>query len=197
MTQSSASNSKGPPARNGVCIELPLPDGKVSVLLKSDLAPHTCAYFSNLITSGGLEDCQVFRILTDGNATQDDSCPIRIVQFGPRNAMGAPRHAVPHEDTRTTTLRHRKWTVSAARFSLGELYGSFFVCMRDEPELDWGGNRQADKQGFAAFGQVVDGFDVLESVFESAGTNQMLTRQIPVVGIGLRASDNPESRSGL
>lgn len=167
-------------------IELRLPGGAVSIALLADSAPQTCAYFSELISSGGLEDCHVFRILTDSNEEADDLCPIRIVQFGPHNAMDAPRHAVPHEDTRETLLTHRKWTVSAARFELGQLYGSFFVCMRDEPELDWGGSRQADRQGFAAFGEVVSGFDALESVFEDAETQQMLTRQIPVSNVCLR-----------
>lgn len=182
--------SKAP--ATGDRIELRLPGGVVSIALLADSAPRTCAYFTELISSGGLENCHVFRILTDSNEAEDDLCPIRIVQFGPHNAMDAPRHAVPHEDTRATLLTHRKWTVSAARFELGQLYGSFFVCMRDEPELDWGGNRQADRQGFAAFGEVVSGFDALESVFEQAGAHQMLADQIPVSGVRLRTDQATE-----
>jgi peptidyl-prolyl cis-trans isomerase A (cyclophilin A) len=56
-------------------------------------------------------------------------------------------------------------TVSMARSSAADSASSdFFVCVTDTPELDYGGHRNADGQGFAAFGHVVSGMDVIRKI---------------------------------
>ena len=169
--------------------------GRFSFLLHDDRAPATCRYFLKLATDNALADTYIFRILTANNQALNDDPPISVLQIGPRQTFSAPRHTIAHEPTGRTGLAHRKWTVSAARFDPGELYASFFVCMRDEPELDEGGNRQPDGLGFAAFGEVTSGFDVLEAIFERAEENEILLSPIPVrhVSIGeICEADNDE-----
>ncbi|MEO0998742.1 MAG: peptidylprolyl isomerase [Pseudomonadota bacterium] len=156
------------------------PLGRFSVLMHSDRAPLTCAYFRDLAASGALDDSSVFRVVARRNQRQDERCPIRIVQIGPARMNGREQQSIAHEGTNVTRLSHRQWTVSAARFDLGELYGSFFVCMRDEPELDFGGRRQPDGQGFAAFGRVVDGFETLRRMYDLAEDDEVLRTRIPV-----------------
>lgn len=159
--------------------------GHFSFVLREDRAPATCVYFRTLASKHSLDDSRIFRILTDSNQNPDDEHPINVLQIGPVQRFSAPRQTIAHEPTSETGLRHQKWTVSAARFGPGELYASFFVCMQDEPELDQGGCRQPDGLGFAAFGEVIAGFDVLESIFQRAEDDEMLSSPIPVSDVSL------------
>ena len=154
--------------------------GQFEIQLHEDRAPATCAYFAYLARSGFLDASSIFRIVAPPNQRPDDPCPINVVQMGPLQALRGTRHRIKHENTKITGLKHRKWTVSAARFNRQQLYGNFFVCMRDEPSLDFGGARQPDGQGFAAFGDVVSGFDTLEDIFRRAESNEFLREAIPV-----------------
>lgn len=154
--------------------------GEVVIEMCTDRAPKTCQYFADLASVGAFDSASILRIVTKNGLQPDEECPINIVQIAPSQRFDSPRHEVVHEDTRQTGLSHKKWTVSAARFDLGELYGSFFICLDDEPELDFGGRRQPDGQGFAAFGEVIEGFDALERVFTRAEPSEMLTKEIPV-----------------
>lgn len=162
--------------------------GEFSILLHYDRAPVTCQYFCDLVRNGGLSGSGVFRIVSERNQQPDDPCPIRVVQIGPVHNIFGDRHFITHEGTNLSGLSHRKWTVSAARFGPGEVYGSFFICMRDEPELDFGGRRQPDGQGFAAFGQVIEGFNTLEQIYRRGECDEMLTNEIPILDVSLAES---------
>jgi peptidyl-prolyl cis-trans isomerase A (cyclophilin A) len=159
--------------------------GDFEIHLHEDRAPATCAYFAYLARSGFLNASSIFRIVAPANQRPDEPCPINVVQMGPLQALSGTRHRIKHENTKITGLSHRKWTVSAARFHRQQLYGNFFVCMRDEPSLDFGGARQPDGQGFAAFGEVVSGFDTLEDIFGKAESNEFLRKAIPVRAVTL------------
>ncbi|MFX6040711.1 peptidylprolyl isomerase, partial [Acinetobacter baumannii] len=74
------------------------------------------------------------------------------------------RPAIAHETTKQTGLRHRDGTVSMARGAPGTATAEFFICLGDQPELDFGGRRNPDGQGFAAFGQVVQGMGVVRAL---------------------------------
>jgi peptidyl-prolyl cis-trans isomerase A (cyclophilin A) len=72
---------------------------------------------------------------------------------------------VAPETTAQTGRRHVDGTVSLARAEPGT--GSaqyFFICIGDQPALDFGGTRNPDGQGFAAFGRVVRGMDVVRRI---------------------------------
>lgn len=153
--------------------------GDFRVVLDHDRAPKTCEYFSALVRDKRLDGSSVFRIVTPVNEPADDA-GISIVQLGLTGRSADERAVVPHESTRETGLRHLQWTVSAARFRCNELYGSFFVCLRDEPSLDYQGSRNPDGQGFAAFGRVVSGFDTLQDLFRRAEATPILSAPVPV-----------------
>jgi peptidyl-prolyl cis-trans isomerase A (cyclophilin A) len=72
---------------------------------------------------------------------------------------------IAHEPTHRTGLRHRNGTISIARDAVGTgTAGAFFICIGDQPELDFGGKRNPDGQGFAAFGQVTSGMKLLHTI---------------------------------
>lgn len=165
------------------------PFGAVRILMRVDCAPETCQYFSDLVENGAFEAASIFRIVTTSGIQSSADSEIDVLQAGPAQQFSGPRHVMKHEATSTTGLRHKKWTVSAARFDLGELYGSFFICLRDEPALDFGGSRQPDGQGFAAFGEVVSGFECLENIFMQAEASDLLQKQIPITNVSINYND--------
>jgi peptidyl-prolyl cis-trans isomerase A (cyclophilin A) len=67
-----------------------------------------------------------------------------------------------------------------ARFAPNSATSGFFICINDQPELDFGGRRNSDGQGFAAFGQVVSGMDTVIQIQQSPALNQDLTPPIPI-----------------
>ena len=56
----------------------------------------------------------------------------------------------------------------------------FFICIGDQPELDLGGRRKPDGQGFAAFGRVVSGMDVVRRIHAAPADGQSLTPPVTI-----------------
>lgn len=162
-------------------ITMATPLGQFQITLDAARAPVTSGYFRQLVGQGKLDNTSIFRIVNIHNNSFNPDCPIDVIQGGlPENGRELlPR--IGHESTLMTGITHKKWTVSAARMRVGETYGSFFIVMRDEPSLDYGGGRHPDKQGFAAFGEVSSGYAVLEEVFQKAESQEYLLRQIPII----------------
>ena len=73
--------------------------------------------------------------------------------------------------------------VSMARSQPDSARASFFICIGEQPELDFGGARNPDGQGFAAFGRVVRGMDVVRKIQKSSKKEQQLTPAISIVRV--------------
>jgi len=115
---------------------------------------------------------------------------IDVVQGGVR-AGAKILPPVAHETTRATGLRRLDGTLSLPRDKPGSGSGAeFFICIGDQPSLDFGGGRNPDGQGFAAFGRVVSGMDIVRAVWRMDGggpspdaytAGQMLRVPVPIV----------------
>ena len=70
-----------------------------------------------------------------------------------------------------------------ARFAPGTADGSFFFCINDQPELDFGGKRYDDGLGFAAFGQLISGREVLTQIYQCAEAQEYLTNPVAITSI--------------
>jgi len=130
-------------------------------------APISSAYFLADVDAGRLDGTSIFRIVNLHNQPDTVPAKIEVLQMGVRETDPSIPAVIAHETTGSTGLRHRRATVSLARFAPGAVYHSIFVCMRDEPALDEGGARNPDGLGFAAFGSVVHGFEHLQRLFET------------------------------
>jgi hypothetical protein len=86
-----------------------------------------------------------------------------------------------------TGLKHLDGTVSMARSGPDTATSSFFICLGDQPELDFGGRRNKDGQGFAAFGRVVSGMDKVKKIQQSPREGQRLSPPVMILAAG-RAS---------
>ena len=154
--------------------------GSFEIDLAMESAPITAGYFHDLIAVGAFDGASFFRIVSANNASLRAENPIEVIQGGLRDTDLQPVPPIAHEPTSQTRLRHKKWAVSAARFDPGETYGSFFICMRDEPELDEAGKRHPDGLGFAVFGEVSAGFGVVEAIFQRSEREEMLRSPVEI-----------------
>ena len=87
------------------------------------------------------------------------------------------------ERTKETGVWHVDGAVSMARGQPDSARASFFICIGEQPELDFGGARNPDGQGFAAFGRVVRGMDVVRKIQRSSKKEQQLTPAIRIVRV--------------
>jgi peptidyl-prolyl cis-trans isomerase A (cyclophilin A) len=132
------------------------------------------------VRAGLYDGSSFFRIVTLANQRVEQTRRIAVIQGGLRHEREDLPAVIPHETTAVTSLRHLKGTVSLARFAPGAVYHSFFICLRDEPALDFGGARHPDRQGFAAFGRVAEGFEVVERIFARAEAQEYLKNEIRI-----------------
>jgi peptidyl-prolyl cis-trans isomerase A (cyclophilin A) len=111
-----------------------------------------------------------------------DSVRIEVIQAGTNPMPPMARlPAIPLERTSTTGLLHKDGTLSMARGGPNSATSDFFICIGDQPSLDFGGNRNLDGQGFGAFGRVLSGMDVVRKIQNSPVQAQRLTPPIRII----------------
>lgn len=137
--------------------------GPIVVELFTDKAPLTSQNFLRYVDRGLYENATFYRA---ARADNDERTPkIRVIQGGiDPTCRHAPLPPVAHETTTATGLRHIDGALSAVRWEPGTAASEFFIVLGDTPELDFGGSRQPDKQGFAVFGRVVQGMDIVRRI---------------------------------
>ena len=147
--------------------------GGFTLALDAEKAPISTGNFLAFVDAGLVEKMTAYRIVTLANQKPETVQKIEVVQFGwPREEDGVdgPFPPIAHEPTSATGLLHKNMTISMARFATGTAGPAFFICIGDQPELDEGGRRNPDLAGFAAFGQVVKGEEVVRAIFGKAET---------------------------
>ena len=164
-------------------VEIETTLGCIRAVLHADSAPHSCAYFLGLVASGILDRSHVYRVVTFRNDKAVGRPHIEVIQMGLRNDNPNAPVIIPHESTAFTGLRHVRGTVSLSRYRPGAVYGGFFICYRTEPCLDHGGDRNPDRQGFAAIGSVIEGWPVIDAIYNLAGEDEYLVNPIPVIAV--------------
>jgi len=170
------------PAGNGVAVEITTSLGSFVVEVYPDKAPLSAGNFLAYVDGGFLGEGSVYRIATARNEP-DKPHPIEVIQFGWKwleGGKGTPIPPIGLETTVQTGLSHKKGSVSTARFERDNGGYAFFICMRDEPELDHGGRRHPDGEGFAAFGRIAAGWDVVEQIFARAEARDMMEHPVPI-----------------
>lgn len=116
-----------------------------------------------------------------------DNQPRDVVRIGVIQGGVAPRYAtrdfdpIPLEPTSKTGLRHVDGAISMARAEPDTATSDFFICIGDQPELDAGGRRNPDGRGFAAFGRVVAGMDVVRRIQAAPASGQSLEPPVKII----------------
>ena len=159
--------------------------GSFIVAVEPRVAPITVANYLAHVDAHRLDGGSVYRIVTLTNQPSEIPHKIAVVQWGMNlpDDQPTPRPPIAHETTRSTGLHHLDGTVSMARNAPGSAAAEFFICIGDKPALDFGGMRNPDGQGFAAFGQVVEGMAVVRALHARGGPKQFLEPPIRVAEV--------------
>jgi len=139
-------------------------EGDIVIELEMRDAPITASNFLSLVDGGHLDGATFYRTVYPEN--DNGIPPISVIQGGLGEASEA-FETVAHETTDKTGILHKDGTVSMARGGPGTASTEFFICIGDQPALDFGASRNTDQLGFAAFGRVVDGMDVVKAIHNS------------------------------
>jgi peptidyl-prolyl cis-trans isomerase A (cyclophilin A) len=136
--------------------------GDIEIDLYVDKAPITVGNFLMLVDSGLIDGGSFYRVVSYEN---DKGSPkIEVIQGGRGDAMEGEIDAIDHETTEQTGILHTDGVISMARGGVGTATSEFFIVIGDQPGLDYGEVRNPDEQGFAAFGMVVSGMDVVRKI---------------------------------
>jgi peptidyl-prolyl cis-trans isomerase A (cyclophilin A) len=176
------SPSPGPPAvvrpPDRVVLETAL--GPIEVEVEAARAPVTAANFLRYVERGDYDGGRFHRTVREGNQP-GKTVLIDVVQAGRDPASPRPDlPAIALERTSVTGLRHVDGAVSMARDGPDTATSDFFICIGAQPELDFGGKRNPDGQGFAVFGRVLEGMDVVRRIHAAPADGQSLTPPVAI-----------------
>ena len=138
--------------------------GAVELELYPEKAPLSVANFVRLADGGHLDGATFYRTVSPQN---DNGSPVISVIQGGIGDTESPFAPIAHETTLQTGLPHLDGSLSMARSEVGTASTEFFICIGAQPALDFAGTRNADGEGFAVFGQVVSGMDVVHAIHQS------------------------------
>jgi peptidyl-prolyl cis-trans isomerase A (cyclophilin A) len=159
--------------------------GDIEVELYPRQAPRTVAAFLSYVDSGFYKKSTFYRVLNEGNqATGVD--PSELIQGGiwrTNHAKAVSLPGVPHESTQQTHILHTDGVISLARQAPGTATTEFFICVGDQPGFDYGGKNNPDGQGYAAFGKVVKGMDVVRAIYAMPEEDQSFTPPVRIKNI--------------
>lgn len=158
-TQSAGAQASGKTTR----VRIDTDAGEILVDVFGDKAPNTAANFLRYVNEKRYDGGAFYRVVTMRN---QPTSPIKIevIQGGIDGDSTKRLPPIAHEPNDKTGIKHLDGTISMARGAPGSASSEFFICINAQPELDFGGKRNADGQGFAAFGQVVKGMDVVRKI---------------------------------
>jgi peptidyl-prolyl cis-trans isomerase A (cyclophilin A) len=157
--------------------------GEIVVKIDIAKAPVTSLNFLRYIDAGLFDSTCFYRVVRPGNQP-NDSVLIGVIQGGryeEEETGGFP--PIPHETTETTDIHHRDGVISMARRTPGTATSEFFICVGDQPELDFRGRRNPDGQGFSAFGKVTRGMNVVRKIYAIEAPGQYLEKPVLILEI--------------
>jgi peptidyl-prolyl cis-trans isomerase A (cyclophilin A) len=155
--------------------------GAIEVALDAKKAPNTVANFLKYVDGKLYDGGRFHRTVTLDNQPAN-KIKIEVIQAG-IDVGKKEFDPIKLERTRDTGLKHKNGTISMARDGPDTATGDFFICIGDQPELDFGGKRNPDGQGFAAFGQVVKGMDIVKKIQQSPAKKQALNPAVKIESI--------------
>jgi peptidyl-prolyl cis-trans isomerase A (cyclophilin A) len=154
--------------------------GEIVIELDAARAPASAANFLRYVEAGRYRGGAFHRTVTTAPDNQPrNAVKIDVVQAGP--APGPEFPPIRLERTRDTGLRHVDGAVSMARDGPDSATADFFVCVGPQPELDHGGRRNPDGQGFAVFGRVVSGMEVVRRIHAAPARGQALAPPVAIL----------------
>lgn len=161
--------------------EIETTEGTILVELYPEKAPNTVDNFLKYVDAGLYTNGSFFRVTTPENeATR--AVKIEVIQGGIQgNDKSFP--PIKIETTKETGILHEDGTLSMARSGPNTATNNFFICVNAQPSLDFGGKRNPDGFGFAAFGKVTKGMDIVRKIQSGENKNQQLLEPVIIKSI--------------
>jgi peptidyl-prolyl cis-trans isomerase A (cyclophilin A) len=159
--------------------------GDIEVELYPDQAPKSVAAFLSYIDSGYYKNAAFYRVLRDDEQPMD-APKAELIQGGiwkTNYKLSSSLQGIPHETTQQTKILHKNGVISLARQAPGTANTEFFICVGDQPGFDYGGANNPDGQGYAAFGKVVKGMDVVRSIYDAPENDGQLDPLVYIYGM--------------
>ncbi len=163
--------------------------GTIELELYPEQAPLSVENFVRLADGGHLDGATFYRTVSPQN---DNGSPVISVIQGGIGDAESPFAPIAHETTEQTGLPHLDGSLSMARSEVGTASTEFFICIGAQPALDFAGTRNADGEGFAVFGQVVSGMDVVHAIHQSPADaptefeyfeNQLINEPVEIISL--------------
>jgi peptidyl-prolyl cis-trans isomerase A (cyclophilin A) len=183
FAQSGATNTTDKPAPDAAHVRIETSAGNIEVEVDGKHAPITAANFLKYVEANLYTNATFFRTVTMSNQP-NNAVKIQVIQLEADQRLR--RQFFPEillERTSVTGLHHLDGTLSMARYGPDTARDSFSICIGDQPEMDFGGKRNTDGQGFAAFGHVTKGMDIIHKIHDSPEKDQQLTPPIRIYRI--------------
>ena len=159
--------------------------GDICLELYASQAPVTVSNFERLVADGAYNHSSFYRTVHDDNQP-DDATKINVIQGGLRGTEREGKYpCISHETTDKTGVKNLDGVIAMARLKPGSASREFFICIGDQPGLDYEGSRNPDGQGFAAFGKVTSGMEIVRTIQRSGDEGQYLTNPIKIYNIEL------------
>ncbi|MET0307945.1 MAG: peptidylprolyl isomerase [Sphingomonas sp.] len=157
-----AQTSPAVPATSPATVKVALETsaGRIVLELETAKAPITAKNFLRYVDAKRLDGMSFYRTVKVADR-------FGFVQFGVQNAPARIYPPIKHEPTTQTGLKHLDGTISTARFAPGSARGEFTISLGDQPSFDADPTKPGDNLGYAAFGRVVEGMDVILKIFDA------------------------------
>jgi peptidyl-prolyl cis-trans isomerase A (cyclophilin A) len=153
-----------PEQRRNTIVVFETEKGAIEMEVDAVHAPTTAANFLKYVDGGFFDGGTVNRAVRKDNTVRHD-VEIQVIQFQVNSARNREQFPpIALERTSVTGLKHLDGTLSMARAAPDTARGSFSIVIGDQPEMDFGGRRNPDGQGFAVFGRVVRGVNVVKAI---------------------------------
>ncbi len=158
--------------------------GDIEIELYPDKAPKTVAAFLSYVDAGVYKNASFYRVLKAEEMPTDINTG--ILQGGiyqsKSDKIGKVKPII-HESTAQTGLSHTNGIISFASLGAGTATTEFFICIGDQSTLDAGRRGTSDGQGFAAFGKVFKGMDVVRKIQNLPNHGDKLDEKIDITSI--------------
>jgi peptidyl-prolyl cis-trans isomerase A (cyclophilin A) len=157
--------------------------GQIKITVDPVKAPITANNFLKYVRRHAYDGAHFFRTVTtkpDNQPGKPAGVKIDVIQAGnaPHFKADPP---IAFEPTSVTGIKHLDGTVSMARDDKPQTATTeFFICIGPQPSLDDGGHRSKDRRGFAAFGRVTEGMDVVRKIHAMKNKEQTLTSPVEI-----------------
>ncbi|MDX2429477.1 MAG: peptidylprolyl isomerase [Bacteroides sp.] len=157
--------------------------GDITLKIETEKAPVTASNFLSLVDQGVYTGAVFYRVVRPDNQP-DSPVKIEVIQGGLfDDDMIDSYTPIEHESTKHTGILHTDGVISMARMEPGTASTEIFICVGDQPSLDYGGGRNPDGAGFAAFGKVSEGMDVVRRIQALPDSGQYLIKQVIIDSI--------------